>query len=160
MTRREANVALIVSSLTSSILSKAFTLPLVLSTLAMSNAAALASTPVFLTSTMSSGALGLFSSESLSYEVYSFFDVAQGLSQSKPSFQSLLNPGADLDLTTTTDFEDLAAPASDLLEFTDQDRAMAADYMSSAILWNGAMGGLVGATLYATLATDFWSNTF
>lgn len=162
MAKREFTAVATITTLASVFASAAATTLLALSPLAASNSMALSSAPIAAMSAVNSGALplGALSTEGLGYEVCSLFDITQGLAQNRGSLQSLFNPGADLDLTTTTDFEDLAAPAADIVEFTDQDRALAADYVSSAVLWNGAMGGLIGATLYAVLSPDLWRGVF
>jgi hypothetical protein len=107
------------------------------------------------------GALGFNSPSSLStlsYEVHIFFDINQGLVSMLDGTPGLFNPGADIDLTTTTDFEDLAAPAADVMEFTDQDRALAADSVSSVLFWNGVVGFVFGASLRLLLTTDLWRD--
>jgi hypothetical protein len=77
--------------------------------------------------------LGYFHFEDYSYEFTSALDATQGLASSRTQGYVLFNPGADVDLTTTTDFEDLAGPAADILEFGDQDRALLSDSMSSVV---------------------------
>ena len=77
--------------------------------------------------------LGYFYFEDYTYEFVSALDATQGLSASHTQSYALFNPGADVDLTTTTDFEDLAGPAADILEFGDQDRALLSDSMSSVV---------------------------
>lgn len=69
-------------------------------------------------------------------------DVGASLSQVTPEWWLTFHPGADVDLTTTTDFEDLAGPAADVLEFSDQDRALLADATSATLLCGGVGGGL------------------
>jgi hypothetical protein len=77
--------------------------------------------------------LGYFHFEDYAYEFTSALDATQGLAASHTQGYVLFNPGADVDLTTTTDFEDLAGPAADILEFGDQDRALLSDSMSSVV---------------------------
>lgn len=162
MARKELTVVAAVSILASAFGSATSAALFALSPLAAANSMGLTPAPIAAMDAISSGALLLntAATEGLGYEVCSFLDTTQGLSQGSSSLQSLFNPGADLDLTTTTDFEDLAAPAADIVEFTDQDRALAADYVSSAVLWNGVVGGLLGATLYAVLSPDLWRAIF
>ena len=74
-----------------------------------------------------------FHVEDYAYEFASALDATQGLASSPTQGWALFNPGADVDLTTTTDFEDLAGPAADVLEFGDQDRALLSDSVSSAV---------------------------
>lgn len=155
-TTTKAGVAL--ASFVVSVASGAF---LALPPFALSNSMGLSS--AFITGqALSSGvpSLNAMPSGALGYELYSLFCVNQGVSNGKLAFTALFNPGADIDLTTTTDFEDLAAPAADIVEFTDQDRALAADYMSSTLLWNASVGGLLGVTAYAVLSPDFWRTVY
>lgn len=98
----------------------------------------------------------LFLIENLWYEIRGLVSCNQGLGVDSSSPSALFNPGADVDFTTTTDFEDLAGPAADVLEFGDQDRALLADSMSSTIFFNGVLGGLVGLTTHMILSSDFW----
>jgi len=97
----------------------------------------------------------LFLMESLWYELRSLTTFNQGLAGGASS-STLFNPGADIDLTTSTDFEDLAGPAADVLEFGDQDRALLADSMSSTIFFSGVLGGAMGLTTHMILSSDFW----
>lgn len=123
---------------------------------AMSNSMGLSSAPA-VAQLLNSG-LSLtsgFAIHDASYELLSFLDTTQGLAPMKASLCGLLNPGADLDFSTTTDFEDLAAPVADIVEFTDQDRALAADYVSSAVLWKGLLGGGLGVGLHLILSPNF-----
>jgi len=55
-----------------------------------------------------------------------------------PVAPALANPGADIDLSVTTDCEDLAAFASDVVEFMEQDRALLLDSLTDF----GALGAL------------------
>lgn len=89
------------------------------------------------------------------YELLGLVQTAQGLPCRGTTAWALLNPGADVDLTTTTDFEDLAGPAADVLEFGDQDRALLADSLTATtIFWNGVAGATLGVLLYAILSSD------
>lgn len=99
-----------------------------------------------------------FGFDHLAYELYSLFDVSQGLTSNPGGAHGLFNPGADIDLTTTTDFEDLAAPVADVMEFTDQDRALAADSIVSTFLWHGAAGFVFGAALRLILSAELWRD--
>lgn len=54
----------------------------------------------------------------------------------------LPNPNADLDLSVTTDCEDLAAFASDVTEFLEQDRALLVDSLTDIGLVVGTLGFL------------------
>lgn len=79
-----------------------------------------------------SGLAGLFFTsefifEEATYEATVAYSTSQGLFSQGLSGWSLFNPGADIDLSTTTDFEDCAGPAADIVEFTDQDRALLGD---------------------------------
>lgn len=102
---------------------------------AMSNSMGLSSAPA-IAQLLNSGLplTGGLAINDAGYELLSFLDITQGLASTKAPLSGLFNPGADLDFSTTTDFEDLAAPVADIVEFTDQDRALAADYVSSAVL--------------------------
>ena len=135
MIRKELASTKAAATLASFALSIASGTLLAFSPLAMSSSMGLTSALVT-GHTLSSGtpSLGAVPLEALGYEVFSLFSSSQGASNSSAALSTLLNPGADVDLTTTTDFEDLAAPAADIVEFTDQDRALAADYMSSTLL--------------------------
>jgi hypothetical protein len=95
-----------------------------------------------------------FDADCWAYELYSLFDASQGLTSGLSGTHGLFNPGADIDFTTTTDFEDLAAPVADVMEFTDQDRALAADSISSVLFWNGVVGFVFGASLRLILSSD------
>lgn len=62
---------------------------------------------------------------------------------------ALLNPHADLDASVSTDGEDIAAPAADMLEFRSKDAFLAVD-----ALWGGALAVNLGvAGVSAVLAT-------
>lgn len=88
-------------------------------------------------------------------DVISLLQATQGASLADLHHWALFNPGADIDLTTTTDFEDLAGPAADVLEFGDQDRALLADSLTSSTLFlNGFVGAGVGVAAYAILSSD------
>jgi len=54
-----------------------------------------------------------------------------------------LNPLSDLDLTTSTDCEDLAAFANDILEFVEQDRSLLVDSLTDV-----GVGAAAGLGLY------------
>jgi len=78
--------------------------------------------------------LGLFDTTAALYELSALLEASQGLlGNGELRGSALFNPGADIDFTTTTDFEDLAAPAADVMEFTDQDRALVADSILGVI---------------------------
>lgn len=78
--------------------------------------------------------LGFFDSSTALYELSALLEASQGLlGNGGLGGGALFNPGADIDFTTTTDFEDLAAPAADVMEFTDQDRALVADSILGVI---------------------------
>lgn len=66
------------------------------------------------------------------------------------------NPHQDLDLTVSTDCEDLAAFSNDVLEFIEQDRSLLldslTDFGASAAL---ALGGLAGARV---LSSRLWKK--
>jgi hypothetical protein len=89
------------------------------------------------------------------YEFLRLFDTTQGLPSGASSSQSLLNPGADVDLTTSTDFEDLAAPAADVMELSDQDRALIADALATSVYLHGIAGFFVGGFLRCILSPSF-----
>jgi|LauGreDrversion4_2_1035121.scaffolds.fasta_scaffold1249177_2 hypothetical protein len=135
MTRKELSTTKAVAVLAYFAVSAASATLLALSPLALANSMGL-SPALVMGQAFSSGAypLGAVPSETFGYDLYNLLSTNQGLPNCKATLRTLFNPGADIDLTTTTDFEDLAAPAADIVEFTDQDRALAADYMSSTLL--------------------------
>lgn len=100
-----------------------------------------------------------FSEENLDFLFFCVFGSYSGLG---PSFSDiwLLNPGADIDFTTTTDFEDLSAPASDIMEFTDQDRALASDSVATSVFFSFAAGTAVGVTARLVLSPSFWRSAY
>jgi hypothetical protein len=90
------------------------------------------------------------------YEIMGLLNTTQGFYGSTAWDLAIFNPGADVDATVTTDFEDLAAPAADVAEFADQDRALLTDSMASTVFWNGVLGALTGIAIHAILSTDLW----
>ncbi len=100
-------------------------------------------------------ASSLAAGEPLAYEVRAFLSgLTHALTPRLPTPSSLFNPGADLDFTTTTDFEDLAGPAADVLEFGDQDRALLVDSFSATAFTSGLLGGAAGLTVHMILSSD------
>jgi hypothetical protein len=67
-----------------------------------------------------------------------------------------MNPAADLDLTTSTDFEDLSGPVADIMEMAEQDRALGVDAVASTLFWDFAAGFLAGGALHCVLSPSFW----
>lgn len=96
--------------------------------------------------------------DSFGYELCSLFSATQGLHPTTGLSLGAFNPGSDIDLTTTTDFEDLAAPVADIMEFMDQDRAMTADAVAVSVFRNGVCGLYVGSAL-TLLSPKHWRNT-
>lgn len=120
------------------------------------NSTALTSAPVAF---QAAGLVNLtFGTDGLEYEIWSFFDTTQGLVRSPKGPFSLFNPGADIDFTTTTDFEDLAAPVADVVEFTDQDRALAVDSVASTLMGDLAAGLFFGASMRLLLSPAMWRD--
>ena len=136
--------------------------PLLIATfpLASLTSTALGSAP-FVLQLLSVGALltANADADSLAYEACSLFDATQGLSNGVGA-SALLNPGADIDLTTTTDFEDLAAPVADIMEFADQDRALLVDSVSAAAFFTATAGAGLGLSLAYVLSCDVWRGVF
>lgn len=108
-----------------------------------------------------SGLAGLFFTtefivEEASYEAAVAYNTSQGLLSPSFSGWAAFNPGSDIDLSTTTDFEDCAGPAADLVEFTDQDRALLGDslYAAESRCVLGAAGAGAVAGLGASLLSS------
>lgn len=116
------------------VVSAATTLCIMYSPLATHGSGVLTAAPIFLV-LISPQELGLayFFFDDLTYEVLSTLDATQGLTGSRALSCVIFNPGADIDFTTTTDLEDVAAPTADMVEFTDHERALVSDSMSSVV---------------------------
>jgi hypothetical protein len=155
MGKKEGSTVLLTSVIVSIVVSAAVALFLFSVPPVTSTSASLNTTPLMMQIVgPSSVVFNTFDLNCLGYELFSLFDAGQGLTNSLGGGHGLFNPGADIDFTTTTDFEDLAAPVADVMEFTDQDRALAADSISSVLFWNGVAGFVFGASLRLILSAD------
>ncbi len=95
----------------------------------------------------------------LAYEARAFTEVADFLAYTQvwePCWSFLMNPAADLDFTTSTDFEDLSGPVADIMEMAEQDRALGVDAVASTLFWDFAAGFLAGGALHCVLSPSFW----
>jgi hypothetical protein len=110
----------------------------------------------------------LISAEEFSFEEANFFMMSllnpdQGLAATSSLAESgLLNPGSDVDMSTSTDFEDLAGPVADVAEFSDQDRALLGDSVfanyNRLVLTAGACFGLAAGLAVVCLCTEIIRN--
>jgi len=130
---------------------------LVIAAPSASNAAAATTTPV-VSLLMSSPELSGYACafDDASYQLAALLTPNQGTVPTQAGLHWALNPGSDIDLTVTTDFEDVAAPVADVSEFSNQERALLTDSLASTVFWNGLMGVLTGMTLRLLLSPAFW----
>ena len=155
MGKKEGSAVLLTSVMVSIIVSAAVALFLFSVPPMTSTSASLNTAPLMMQIVGSNNVVfNTFDLNCLGYELFSLLDASQGLTNNLGGGHSLFNPGSDIDFTTTTDFEDLAAPVADVMEFTDQDRALAADSISSVLFWNGVAGFMFGASLRLILSAD------